>query len=87
LTGLPTPPASAVSLWSAREPERSGRVAAFDDDRGLGTVADEAGNVYWFHCTALSDGSRSVAVGTPVLFRVAAGHLGRLEGRDLRRVS
>ena len=77
-----------MSPWSdAAEPERSGTVVVFDDDRGLGTVTDDAGNAFPFHCTALSDGSRTIPEGTRVVFGVAPGHLGRLEGRHLRRVS
>lgn len=57
---------------------------SFDDPRGLGTVVDEDGGRYPFHCTAVADGSRSIAEGTAVTFVLAAGHLGRLEGRDLR---
>ena len=62
---------------------RAGTVAAFDDDRGTGTVTDDDGTSYGFHCTALTDGSRRVAVGTRVTFLVAAGHLGRLEARGI----
>jgi len=64
---------------------RPGTVHAFDDDRGLGTVTDdEDGTSYPFHCTALTDGSRRVAVGTRVTFLAVAGHLGRMEARQLR---
>jgi cold shock CspA family protein len=62
---------------------RPGTVTAFDDDRGLGTVTDDDGTSYDFHCTALTDGSRHVAVGTRVTFLVAAGHLGRMEARRI----
>jgi cold shock CspA family protein len=61
-------------------------VEAFDEERGLGTVADDAGRTYPFHCTAIADGSRSIAVGTRVVFLIVPGHLGRLEGRALRPV-
>ncbi len=62
---------------------RPGTVTAFDDGRGLGTVTDDDGTSYAFHCTALTDGSRQVAVGTRVTFLVAAGHLGRMEARRI----
>jgi len=54
-------------------------VSEFDDHRGLGTVIDEGGTIYGFHCTAIVDGSRQIAVGTKVTFSVRAGHLGRVE--------
>ena len=57
-----------------------GVVTEFDDPRGLGTV--EAGGVrYPFHCTAIADGSRTIAVGTEVTFVVAPGLMGRWEAR------
>jgi cold shock CspA family protein len=57
-----------------------GVVSEFDDHRGLGTI--EAGGVrYPFHCTAIADGSRSIAVGTDVTFAVSAGPMGRWEAR------
>jgi hypothetical protein len=42
-----------------------GRVTAFDEPRGLGTIEAD-GTAYPFHCTALLDGSRSVDVGAAV---------------------
>ncbi len=60
-----------------------GRVASFDQRRGLGTVADDAGISYAFHATAIADGSRDIAVGQAVMFTVAPGHLGRYEARSL----
>jgi cold shock CspA family protein len=63
----------------ARAPFRLGRVSAFDEPRGLGSVTDRAGAEYPFHCTAIADGSRTIEVGTEVAFRVAPGHLGRME--------
>jgi cold shock CspA family protein len=55
-----------------------GSVAAFDEQRGLGTVEAD-GATYPFHCTQIGDGTRSIEVGTPVTFDVAAGGLGRWE--------
>lgn len=60
---------------------RRGTVTAFDEDRGLGTVTAEDGTSFGFHCTALTDGSRRVAVGTPVTFVVEPAHLGQMEAR------
>lgn len=58
---------------------RTGTVTTFDDFRGLGTVADDSGTELPFHCTAIADGSRTIAVGTAVRFDVVAGRLGRWE--------
>ena len=69
--------------WPNRRDPRTGTVTSFAEDRGLGTVTDDEGSTFDFHCTALSDGSRAVEVGRPVVFVVRAGHRGRLEAREL----
>jgi cold shock CspA family protein len=55
---------------------RRGSVTLFDEARGLGGVTDETGDVFTFHCVEITDGTRSIAVGTPVRFEVIAklGH-------------
>lgn len=62
-----------------------GVVASFDDHLGAGTIRDEAGEVWPFHCTAIADGARTIEPGTPVSFRVVAGHHGRWEATELLR--
>jgi len=64
--------------------ERPGRVVDYDARRGLGTVEDDRGRRFGFHCTALDDRDRELAAGTPVSFRVRAGHLGAWEADALR---
>jgi cold shock CspA family protein len=58
-------------------------VADFDEPRGLGTIEADDGTAYPFHCTALLDGSRTVAVGTAVAFEVRPGGLGRWEATQI----
>jgi CspA family cold shock protein len=60
-----------------------GRVASFDQARGVGEVLDDDGTRLPFHATAVADGSRTIAVGTAVTFTVAPGHRGRYEARSL----
>ncbi len=61
-----------------------GTVRTFDEQRGLGVVADDLGVLRPFHCTAIAGGSRTIEVGTEVVFRPVAGHLGREEAADVR---
>ncbi len=63
---------------------RRGRVAAFDERRGLGEVEADDGTRFPFHCTAIADGSRRIAAGTTVLFDVVAGPLGWTEADAVR---
>jgi cold shock CspA family protein len=56
-----------------------GRVTAFDERRGLGTVTARDGRAYSFHATRIADASRRIAVGTEVEFEVVPGLLGRWE--------
>jgi cold shock CspA family protein len=55
-----------------------GTVTAFDREVGLGRIATADGTVVPFHCIEIADGSRDIAVGTMVTFRLLA-KLGRYE--------
>jgi cold shock CspA family protein len=65
----------------------SGVVVAFDEHAGHGIVRTAEGGDHFFHCTAIGDGSRTIAVGTAVTFRIVPGHHGRWEATDLVPVS
>jgi CspA family cold shock protein len=64
-----------------------GRIAVFDERRGLGEVEAAGGLRYPFHCTAIHDGSRFVAEGADVEFTVVAGPLGRYEASAIRKIN
>ncbi|MBK9178344.1 MAG: cold shock domain-containing protein [Acidimicrobiales bacterium] len=61
-----------------------GRVVAFDEAKGYGTVRAEGGQEHFFHCTQIADGSRTIEAGETVEFEVVAGRLGRWEAAGLR---
>jgi CspA family cold shock protein len=69
-------------------PRLEGLVVRFDEVAGLGEIVAEAEGAragrYRFHCTQIADGSRVVAVDTPVSFRLLAGRDGRWEAADIR---
>jgi cold shock CspA family protein len=65
----------------------SGTVDDFDDAKGWGHVVTPTGERYFFHCTAIADGTRTIAEGTSVDFDVVAGHRGRFEARNLTRTT
>lgn len=58
---------------------RTGTVASYDQDAGLGIVEDGAGQRWMFHCTAIAGGSRSIDPGSAVSFEVRVGGPGRFE--------
>ena len=60
-----------------------GVVTQFDDDRGLGTVRADDGRSLDFHCAAMADGSRYIAVGTRGGVLRGPGHGGRNEARHV----
>lgn len=62
---------------------KSGVVSEFDEPRGLGEIVDVDGSRWAFHCTQIVDGSRRIEVGSPVVFVLVPGHLGRLEARQI----
>ena len=79
-------PAGPIGLAAAFG-TRTGRVTAFDDHVGAGTVlADDTAESWPFHCTRLADGSRTIVVGTWVAFDVEPGPTG-LEAVRVRRRS
>jgi cold shock protein len=63
---------------------RQGTVDRFDDPAGYGTVVDADGRAWFFHCTQIADGTRTIAEGAVVTFEPAAGPMG-WEAHDLRR--
>jgi cold shock CspA family protein len=58
---------------------RQGKVRSFDERRGLGEIEGDDRTTFPFHCTAIADGTRRIAPGTPVEFDVVAGLPGRWE--------
>ena len=75
----------AASAGESAEGTVQGRVDTFDDPRGYGMVlADDGRGPWFFHCTAIADGTRTIEVGASVTFEVVAGHLGHYEAIDLR---
>lgn len=69
-------------------PTRQGRVASFDEAAGYGRVAEGTvsgdSGVWFFHCTAIADGTRTIDVDAAVEFQLVAGRLGRWEADALR---
>jgi CspA family cold shock protein len=65
----------------------AGRIAVYDEKRGLGEVEAAGGLRYPFHCTAILDGTRFVAEGADVEFTVVAGPLGRYEASAIRKIN
>lgn len=64
--------------------EQLGTVVFFDDERGIGTVRNAEGVETFFHCTAIADDTRSIAVGARVTYTVVPGHLGGWEAAEIK---
>jgi cold shock CspA family protein len=64
-----------------------GVVEGFDDHRGIGAVVTDDGRRFMFHCTAIGDGTRTIAVGAEVDFQVVPAHHGRYEASSLALTS
>lgn len=61
-----------------------GIVVDFDEHVGLGVVRGIDGTELAFHCVSIIDGTRTIEVGTPVRYRIAA-RLGADEAVGLER--
>jgi cold shock CspA family protein len=74
---------AAVTVPATIGSVRPGVVQTFDDHVGAGTVRDALdGTEWWFHCTRIAGGRRTVAIGATVGFRVTPGPTG-LEAGDV----
>ena len=62
----------------------TGVVESFDEQQGGGEVRSDSGESLYFHCVALSDGSRVIRPGTRVTGQRSVGRLGRDEVVDVR---
>ncbi len=62
-----------------------GLVTTFDHHRGLGSIRGDQRD-FPFHCTALLDGSREVAVGAAVAFALRPGGQGRWEATEIAKL-
>jgi len=58
-------------------------VEAFDAARGLGTVVEFGDTAFEFHCSAITDASRQIAVGSRVAFVTVASLGGRFEATSV----
>jgi cold shock CspA family protein len=64
---------------------RRGTVTEFDDDTGLGTVASDDGEHWPFHAIEIADGTRTIDVGRPVMFRPLP-RFGRLQAGRIQKL-
>lgn len=58
---------------------RAGVVDTFDDHAGWGTIRDDDGAEWFFHCTKIADGTRTITIGTRVNYEIAPIGLGTWE--------
>lgn len=56
----------------------TGTVTAFDEPKGIGTIAADDGTPYLFHCAEIVDGTRTIDVGERVRF-AALARFGRMQ--------
>lgn len=75
--------AALLGTATTDAPAQRGTVSRFDDDAGLGVVDVEGVGETAFHCTAIADGTRTIAPGTAVVCRLAPAHLGAVEAVGL----
>jgi cold shock CspA family protein len=66
---------------------RSGLVVSFAVEAGVGAILDStSGRQVFFHATQLTDGTRTIAVGTAVEFDLVPGGRGRYEAVRVKAV-
>jgi cold shock CspA family protein len=75
-----------VALTGSSSSRVDGIVDSFDAHVGFGYVRADPPSAFgsevrswFFHCTQIAGGARTIAVGTPVSFAIVPGRLGRWE--------
>lgn len=61
---------------------QTGTVTQFDRRVGLGEITDGEGRIWPFHCAMLTDGTRTIEVGTAVQF-ITKFHVAREEAFEI----
>ncbi len=61
-------------------------VVSFDAARGDGTLRDDGGREFYFHCVTIVDGSRTIDAGARVRARRRVGLRGHDEATDVVKV-
>lgn len=56
---------------------------SFDEAIGLGSITSTGGDEHMFHCIEIADGTRSIEVGTDVVFDLLL-KFGRYEAANVR---
>ena len=62
-------------------------ITLFDAKRGDGELESENGQLYWFHCVEIADGSRDIDVGVAVDMVPRVGLRGRDEASQIHKVN
>ena len=65
----------------------TGVIEMFDDRRGDGLFRGDDGRAYYFHCVAITDGTRTIAPGVRAHARRSVGRLGHDEVVDVARIT
>lgn len=60
-----------------------GVVREFDEAKGYGTIEADGGARYFFHCTQITDGSRTIPVRALVRFELRPWHRGQREAVEI----
>ncbi len=63
--------------------ETTGTVTDWQDAEGYGEITATDGASYFFHCTALADGTRQTELGATYSFTPVPGRLGRFEASNM----
>ena len=63
----------------------SGVVREFAEGRGIGSIESD-GHSYFFHCTQITDGTRTVRIGAAVEFAIVPGRSGDWEAARIEKV-
>ncbi|MGA2124243.1 MAG: hypothetical protein ABSG58_07445 [Acidimicrobiales bacterium] len=65
----------------------AGVIESFDERRGDGVLRSDEGQLFYFHCVAIADGTRSIPVGVRAAGERSVGRLGRDEVANVAAIT
>jgi cold shock CspA family protein len=65
----------------------NGVVRSFDEHQGYGYLLGDDATMFYFHCTSIGDGSRTISQGARVSADRHVGRLGRDEAANVTPIS
>ena len=86
MANLNDPTDEVVYSWLNDDVIFTGYVKSFDFEKGLGEIESDNGLELVFHCTQISDGSRSIEVNQKVIFELKFFPTANFQAANIKKI-